>query len=99
VLLSSGDSFPDLIQKRRSQLGSVTYLLNYPRTYSNDRRLGRTGVRVLGECLCTRLEGVRGSAVIIPPILHLGNRREWSISGTGRAMESPSWKTEKEMTL
>jgi len=31
VLLSSGDSFPHLIQKRRSQLGFVTYLLNYPR--------------------------------------------------------------------
>jgi hypothetical protein len=29
VLLSSGDSFPHLIQKRRSQLGFVTYLLNY----------------------------------------------------------------------
>jgi hypothetical protein len=26
------DSFPHLIQKRRSQLGFVTYLLNYPRT-------------------------------------------------------------------
>jgi hypothetical protein len=32
VLLSSGDSFPHLIQKRRSQLGFVTYLLNCPRT-------------------------------------------------------------------
>jgi hypothetical protein len=32
VLLSSGDSFPHLIQKRRSQLGFVTYLLNRPRT-------------------------------------------------------------------
>jgi len=32
VLLSSGDNFPHLIQKRRSQLGFVTYLLNYPRT-------------------------------------------------------------------
>jgi hypothetical protein len=32
VLLSSGDSFPRLIQKRRSQHGFVTYLLNYPRT-------------------------------------------------------------------
>jgi len=31
VLLSSGDKFPHLIQKRRSQLGFVTYLLNYPR--------------------------------------------------------------------
>jgi len=31
VLLSSGDSFPHLIQKRRSQLGFVTYLLNYLR--------------------------------------------------------------------
>jgi len=31
VLLSSGDNFPHLIQKRRSQLGFVTYLLNYPR--------------------------------------------------------------------
>jgi hypothetical protein len=31
VLLSSGDSFPHLIQKRRSQLGFVTYLLNCPR--------------------------------------------------------------------
>jgi len=33
VLLSSGDSFPHLIQKRRSQLGFVTYLLNYLRIY------------------------------------------------------------------
>jgi len=31
VLLSSGDNFPHLIQKHRSQLGFVTYLLNYPR--------------------------------------------------------------------
>jgi len=31
VLLSSGDNFLHLIQKRRSQLGFVTYLLNYPR--------------------------------------------------------------------
>jgi len=31
VLLSSGDSFQHLIQKHRSQLGFVTYLLNYPR--------------------------------------------------------------------
>ena len=31
MLLSSGDNFPHLIQKRRSQLGFVTYLLNYPR--------------------------------------------------------------------
>ena len=31
-MLSSGDSFPHLIQKRRSQLGFVTYLLNYPRS-------------------------------------------------------------------
>ena len=30
MLLSSGDSFPHLIKKRRSQLGFVTYLLNYP---------------------------------------------------------------------
>jgi hypothetical protein len=32
MLLSSGDTFPHLIQKRRSQLGFVTYLLNCPRT-------------------------------------------------------------------
>jgi hypothetical protein len=32
VLLSSGDSFPHLIQKPRSQLGFVTYLLNYLRS-------------------------------------------------------------------
>jgi hypothetical protein len=32
VLLSSGDSFPPLIQKRRSQLGFVTYLMNCPRS-------------------------------------------------------------------
>ena len=31
MLLSSGDNFPHLIQKRRSQLGFVTYLLNCPR--------------------------------------------------------------------
>jgi hypothetical protein len=33
VLLSSGDSFPHLIQKPSSQLGFVTYLLNYLRTF------------------------------------------------------------------
>ena len=33
MLLSSGDNFPHLFQKRRSQLGFVTYLLNYPRTF------------------------------------------------------------------
>jgi hypothetical protein len=32
MLLSSGDSFPHLIQKRSSQLGFATYLLNYPRS-------------------------------------------------------------------
>jgi hypothetical protein len=32
VLLSSGDSFPHLIQKPRSQLGFVSYLLNRPRS-------------------------------------------------------------------
>jgi hypothetical protein len=36
VLLSSGDSFPHLIQKPRSQLGFVTYLLNRPRNYAID---------------------------------------------------------------
>ena len=35
MLLSSGDNFPHLIQKRRSQLGFVTYLLNYPRIFYN----------------------------------------------------------------
>jgi hypothetical protein len=34
VLLSSSDSFPHLIQKRRWQLGFVTYLLNCPRISS-----------------------------------------------------------------
>jgi len=38
VLLSSGDNFPHLIQKRRSQLGFVTYLLNYPRIIRRDMR-------------------------------------------------------------
>jgi len=36
VLLSSGDNFPHLIQKRRSQLGFVTYLLNYPCNNNKD---------------------------------------------------------------
>jgi hypothetical protein len=31
TLFYRGDSFPHLIQKRRSQLGFVTYLLNYLR--------------------------------------------------------------------
>ena len=35
-MLSSGDNFPHLIQKRRSQLGFVTYLLNYPRIIPTD---------------------------------------------------------------
>jgi hypothetical protein len=30
VLLSSGDSFPHLIQKRRSQLGFVNLLIELP---------------------------------------------------------------------
>jgi hypothetical protein len=38
VLLSSGDSFPHLIQKRRSQLGFVTYLLNYLRIKTETKR-------------------------------------------------------------
>jgi hypothetical protein len=37
VLLSSGDSFPHLIQKRRPQFGFVTYLLNCPRNYSGEK--------------------------------------------------------------
>jgi len=32
VLPTSTDSFPHLIQKRKSQLGFATYLLTYPRT-------------------------------------------------------------------
>jgi hypothetical protein len=35
VLLSSGDSFPHLIQKPSSQLGFVTYLLNYLRIFAS----------------------------------------------------------------
>jgi hypothetical protein len=48
-MLSSGDSFPHLIQKPRSQLGFVTYLLNRPRMtpldYPEDegRKLLRNG--------------------------------------------------------
>jgi hypothetical protein len=38
VLLSSGDSFPHLIQKRSSQLGFVTCLLKNPRTCRNRAR-------------------------------------------------------------
>ena len=35
MLPSNGDSFPHLIQKRRSQLGFVTHLLTYLRTSLN----------------------------------------------------------------
>jgi len=35
VLPSSGDNFPHLIQKRRSQLGFVTHLLTYLRNKWN----------------------------------------------------------------
>ena len=42
MLLPSGDNFPQLIQKRRSQLGFVTYLLNYPRTTSMIRVVVRS---------------------------------------------------------
>jgi hypothetical protein len=50
VLLSSGDSFPHLIQKRRSQLGFVTYLLNYLRIRTRELAHGGMGdARKLGE--------------------------------------------------
>jgi len=42
VLLSSGDNFPHLIQKRSSQLGFVTYLLNYPRNITSAVEMLRT---------------------------------------------------------
>jgi hypothetical protein len=49
VLLSSGDSFPHLIQKPSSQLGFVTYLLKYLRTYEtkSDKELLWSGHMVL----------------------------------------------------
>jgi len=40
VLPSSGDSFPHLIKKRGSQLGFLTYLLTYLRTYSLEQTDG-----------------------------------------------------------
>ena len=49
MLLSSGDNFPHLIQKRRSQLGFVTFLLNYPRIMSlhiNTSKTNREGKRI-----------------------------------------------------
>jgi hypothetical protein len=45
VLLSSGDSFPHLIQKRSSQLGFVTYLLNYPRIIKDACGVYQGGVK------------------------------------------------------
>jgi len=39
VLLSRGDSFPHLIQKRRSQLGFVTYLLNSAKKQSRNHSI------------------------------------------------------------
>jgi hypothetical protein len=56
VLLSSGDSFPHLIQKRRSQLGFVTYLLNCPCITGTLAHLPvecRTcKVNIIAVCLC-----------------------------------------------
>jgi hypothetical protein len=58
VLLSSGDSFLHLIQKRKSQLGFVTYLLNYPRTVSEPR--GSDGIFVRSSniyiCVCVYID-------------------------------------------
>jgi hypothetical protein len=34
-MISNGDSFPKKKKKRRSQLGLVTYFLNYPHTLLN----------------------------------------------------------------
>jgi hypothetical protein len=57
VLLSSGDSFPHLIQKPRSQLGFETYLLNYLRNYFNVSNLltctahGRFYLQFSSSCL------------------------------------------------
>src|SRR5215813_13608259 len=56
VLLSSGDSFPHLIKKRRSQLGFVTYLLNYPRkTYLNSAHFTRLCGLTNMEIICYTL--------------------------------------------
>ena len=46
MLLSSGNNFPHLIQKRRSQLGFVTYLLNYPRRFRRVEQGLREALRV-----------------------------------------------------
>jgi hypothetical protein len=50
MLLSSGDSFPHLIQKRSSQLGFVTYLLNYLRTKKMVRISDEQSQYVMGYC-------------------------------------------------
>jgi hypothetical protein len=59
VLLSSGDSFPHLIQKPRSQLGFVTYLLNYPRIYCDDKTEGPHNHRytLMGLTICSNFTG------------------------------------------
>jgi hypothetical protein len=55
VLPSSGDSFPHLIQKRRSQLGFVTYLLNYLR-------------RLKIHSLCYEIEKIITTVSLLPKI-------------------------------
>ena len=54
MLLSSGDNFPHLIQKRRSQLGFVTYLLSYPRNLghlSDYFMIHACRCIIVGECM------------------------------------------------
>jgi hypothetical protein len=56
VLLSSGDSFPHLIQKPSSQLGFVTYLLNRARNIQRD-----VLPATVGNCLVIQLSVAKSS--------------------------------------
>jgi hypothetical protein len=62
VLLSNGDSFPHLIQKRRSQLGFVIYLLNYPR-------------KIKGTNAAVSLEFLKSVSRILGPVLQFVTKR------------------------
>jgi hypothetical protein len=84
VLISSGDSFPNLIQKRSSQLGFVTYLLNYPRTKAHDKY----STAIFSEAVIsnpkTETVAFRNIGIQLKECIHL------SFFGRGLALKTPA---------